>query len=228
MSAFHKIIANVRSALERKPSPIIAHDAAIAVANPLAAGARRAELTAQFARELERVGGVFLGSGTASETSDRIVEVARKIGATNAVIGDGVTLDAGAIGKALSRNQIASIRPTRVSDAERAGWRDQIAHTDLGIVEADYAIAATGTFCIVAGPRRPSSITILPPVNFIVVAADRILPTLADVIAAVGPKQFAQRRVALITGPSRTADIEKMIVIGVHGPKELYAAVIAT
>ncbi len=185
VSAFHKIIANVRSALERKPAPIPAHDAAAAT------------------------------PGTAQKIAAKIV-----------VVGDGITLDAGAIGKALTRNAIDLIRPDRVRDDARAGLRDRIARSDLGVIEADYAIAATGTFCIVATAKRPSSITILPPVNFIVVAAERILPTLADVIAAVGPDQFARRRVALITGPSRTADIEKMIVIGVHGPKELYAAVI--
>jgi L-lactate dehydrogenase complex protein LldG len=224
MSAFHKIIANVRSALERKPAPTLTHDGAMPASQPLSAAARRAELTAQFARELERVGGIFLGSITESELRDRIVGTAQTIGAKSVVVGDGVTLDAGAIGKALTRNAIDLIRPDRVRDDARAGLRDRIARSDLGVIEADYAIAATGTFCIVATAKRPSSITILPPVNFIAVAADRILPTLADVIAAVGPDQFARRRVALITGPSRTADIEKMIVIGVHGPKELYAA----
>jgi len=76
-------------------------------------------------------------------------------------------------------------------------------------------------------PSQPAAPVFRSTVNLILVAADRILPTLAEVIAAVGPEQFARRRVALVTGPSRTADIEKMIVIGVHGPKELYAAVIA-
>jgi L-lactate dehydrogenase complex protein LldG len=226
MSPFHKIIANVRAALERKPAPILAHDAAGATPQLLSVAARRAELTAQFARELERVGGIFLGSITQAELRDQITVTAQKIAAKSIVVGDGITLDANAIGKAITRNAIDLIRPDRIRDDARADLRDRIARSDLGVIEADYAIAATGTFCIVATAKRPSSITILPPVNFIVVAADHILPTLADVIAAVGPDQFARRRVALITGPSRTADIEKMIVIGVHGPKELYAAVI--
>jgi L-lactate dehydrogenase complex protein LldG len=226
VSAFHKIIANVRIALERKPAPLLAHDGAAAT-QPVFTASRRAELTSQFAREFERVGGVFLGALSESAVRDRIAETARQVNARSAVVGDGVTLDADAIGRTITRHDIDLIRPTRVRDDDRAGMRDRIANCDLGVVEADYAIAATGTFCIVATTRRPSSITILPPVNLILVAADRILPTLAEVIGAVGPEQFARRRVALITGPSRTADIEKMIVIGVHGPKELYAAVIA-
>jgi L-lactate dehydrogenase complex protein LldG len=95
------------------------------------------------------------------------------------------------------------------------------------VVEADYAIASTGTFAVVATPGRPSSLTLLPPANLIFVAVDRILPDLAAVINALGPDAVMAHRIAFITGPSRTADIEKMIVIGVHGPKQLYAAAVS-
>ena len=90
------------------------------------------------------------------------------------------------------------------------------------MVEADYAIAATGTLAMLATPERPGSLTLLPPVNVILVNADRIVPDLAAVIAAIGPAAIATHRLALITGPSRTADIEKRIVIGVHGPREIH------
>jgi len=227
MGAFHKIIANVKSALERKPAPALAHDGAHLASTPISNAARRAELIAQFSRELERVGGKFLGDHSETALKDQAIELARRINAKSVVVGDGLTVEAKAIRKALSHNKITVIEPTRVHDEERATLREQIAQSDLGILEADYAIASTGTFCIVADTRRPSSITILPPVNFIYVAADRIMPTMAEVISAVGPDNFARHRVALVTGPSRTADIEKMIVIGVHGPKELFAAVVA-
>ena len=226
MSAFHKIIASVRSALERnvETTPLHTdHDAAVL---PSSAAARRAELTAQFGRELERVGGHFFGSIAKAEARARAVTIAQESGTRSAIVGSGVTFDAELIAKALARNGIEVIRPDRLKDSDRAAMRDRVANCELGFIEADYAIAATGTFCVVATAQRPSSLTILPPTNFIVVAADRILPTLADVIAAVGPERFATHRVALITGPSRTADIEKLIVIGVHGPKTLYAAAI--
>jgi L-lactate dehydrogenase complex protein LldG len=94
------------------------------------------------------------------------------------------------------------------------------------VVEADYAIAATGTLVVVATPRRPGSLTLLPPANVILVDAARVLPDIAAVLNALGPAMIQEHRVAFITGPSRTADIEKMIVLGVHGPKDLYAAVV--
>jgi len=226
VSAFHKIIASVRSALERKIEAAPPHTANGDTALPSSAAARRAELIAQFGRELERVGGHFWGAIELTEARDRAVAIAQEAAARSAIVGAGVALNANSVAHALSRKRIDVIRPDRVKERDRQAMRERVAACELGFIEADYAIAATGTFCIVATQGRPSSITILPPINFIVVTADRILPTLADVIAAVGPERFATHRVALITGPSRTADIEKLIVIGVHGPKTLHAAVI--
>ena len=101
-----------------------------------------------------------------------------------------------------------------------------MAGCDLGIVEADAAIASTGTLAVVGSAASPNSLTLLPPANLIMVSADRMRPDLAAAVAAIGAETFTSKRVALITGPSRTADIEKMIVVGVHGPKQLYALAI--
>jgi len=230
MSAFHKIIAEVRDALERKRGPSQVHEAAGEAARPLSAAARRAELAAQFGREVELVGGRFFGLISLAAARDRLMDLATDEKGEKiriAALGAGVTCGVEGLVKPLARTGIELIRTRQVAEGERAALRERLAGCDLGIIEADYAIASTGTFCIIATPERPSSLTILPPINFIFVATDRVLPSLAEVVAAVGPKNFASHRVALITGPSRTADIEKMIVIGVHGPKQLFAAVIA-
>ena len=79
---------------------------------------------------------------------------------------------------------------------------------------------------MVGAPDRPNSLTLLPPTNLIIINADRMWPDLAAAVSAIGAATFTSKRVALITGPSRTADIEKMIVLGVHGPKKLYALIV--
>jgi len=226
MSAFHKMIATVKSALERGPRVEPAHVATPEVIVPVAHNACRTELIAQFAREIEAVGGAFLGVYAPEEIHARTVGLAREIGARIAAIGTGITLDTGAVARALEQAGIGVIWPGGNGDAERASFRDRVAGCDLGIVEADAAIASTGTFAVIGRPDSPNSLTLLPPSNLIIVNADRMRSDLAATITAIGAESFTSKRVALITGPSRTADIEKMIVLGVHGPKKLYAMVI--
>jgi L-lactate dehydrogenase complex protein LldG len=192
---------------------------------PIAHNDRRTELISQFARELEAVGGVFLGICAPDEIRTRAVALAREVGAT-AAVGAGLTLDTAAITRALEQAGVPVILPGAGGDAERASFRSRIAGCDLGIVEADAGIAATGTLAVIGRTDSPNSLTLLPPTNLIIVNADRMRPDLAATVAAIGAETFTSKRVALITGPSRTADIEKMIVLGVHGPKKLYVLAI--
>ena len=227
MSAFHKIIATVKSAIERAPRAAPpTHALTPSVIVPVTHDARRAELISQFARELEAVGGTFLGVFSPDEVRARTVALAREIDAHTAAVGAGVTLDTDAVGRALEQAGFAVIRPGGSGDVERAGYRERLASCDLGIVEADAGIAATGTLAVIGRSASPNSLTLLPPANLIIVNADRMHADLAAAVAAIGAEAFTVQRVALITGPSRTADIEKMIVLGVHGPKKLYALAI--
>jgi len=224
MAELHKIIANVKEALG-VATPGNAHDAA-ATAVPVSPSAYRAELTSTFARELEEVGGKFVGILTPAEVSSRIVSLAREIGAKSVAIGRGLASDMDAIGEALERADIRIVRTVAVADVERAAMRSRVADADLGIAEADFAIASTGTLTVVSNAERPSSLTLLPPASLAIVQIDRVMPNLAEALAALGADGVAANRLTLITGPSRTADIEKRIVLGVHGPKSLHVIVV--
>src|SRR5215469_4319230 len=224
MAELHKIIANVKEALG-VATPGNAHDAA-ATAVPVSPSAYRAELTSTFARELEEVGGKFVGILTPAEVSSRIVSLAREIGAKSVAIGRGLASDMDAIGEALERADIRIVRTVAVADVERAAMRSRVADADLGIAEADFAIASTGTLAVVSAAERPSSLTLLPPASLAIVQIDRVMPNLAEALAALGADGVAANRLTLITGPSRTADIEKRIVLGVHGPKSLHVIVV--
>jgi len=225
---FHKLIANVRDALEHHGAP--AHNGpatAPVAAVPMAEAARRVELASQFARELQTLGGHFLGMLTLKETAARVLEVAAALNARTVAVGTGLVDDPAPIVDGLERAGTKVIRTAAVADdAARAELRGNLARCDLAVVEADYAIAATGTLAMLATPERPGSLTLLPPVNVILVNAGRILPDLAAAIAAIGAPAIASHRLALVTGPSRTADIEKRIVLGVHGPREIHVAVV--
>lgn len=225
MAEIHKIIASVKDALgigaRSKPQP-----AATSAVVPVAQSAHRAALASTFARELEEVGGKFLGILTPAEVTSRIVTLAGEIGAKTIALGQGVISDMDEIGEALERADFRIVRTIPVADIERRAMRERVANADIGIAEADFAIASTGTLAVVSNGDRPSSITLLPPASVVIVQIDRVMANLAAVLAALGPEGVAANRLTLITGPSRTADIEKRIVIGVHGPKSIHVAVV--
>ena len=225
MAELHKIIASVKDALgagARNDSHVA--DAVAAV--PVAQSAQRAELASAFARELEEVGGKFLGILTPSEVANRIVSLAGEIGVKTVALGQGIASDMGAIGEALERADFRIVRVLPVADIERAAMRSRVADAELGVADADYAIASTGTLAVVSNPNRPGSLTLLPTASLVIVQIERVMPNLAAVLAEMGPSGVAANRLTLITGPSRTADIEKRIVLGVHGPKSLHVIVV--
>jgi len=126
----------------------------------------------------------------------------------------------------LQKQGIEVLRTGPVAQADFAQVRARIARADLGIVEADFAIAASGTLAAIANATRPRLVSLLPPVSIVVLHIDRIVPDLATLMRTIGPERVSENPMVLITGPSRTADIEKRIVLGIHGPKDLYVVLI--
>jgi L-lactate dehydrogenase complex protein LldG len=225
MSAIHKIIASVKNALEAVP-PNAEHQHSPHAPVPRTPSAERAELVSSFARELEAVGGRFLGTIRPAQASARIAAYATEIGAHCVALGDGLSTDMKAIATALAGAGCALIKATPVKEDGRTAARSQLFGADLGIAEADYAIASTGTLVMTSSPGRPNSLTLVPPASLVVVEVDKMVPNLAALFAAMAPEAVAENRLTLITGPSRTADIEKRIVIGIHGPKSLAVMIV--
>jgi L-lactate utilization protein LutC len=131
------------------------------------------------------------------------------------------------------RKIVADLRAQRIaiSDApELADFgvmpeRDQIFNFDVGITKAQAAIAETGTLVLDSSCERNRLVSLVPPVHIAIVAASRIYPTVADVLAMLQNGKEMSPAITFITGPSRTADIELTLTIGVHGPQELYVII---
>ena len=110
----------------------------------------------------------------------------------------------------------------------RAELRDKFIRADVGITGGNALIAETGTLMLVTNEGNADLATSLPPVHIAVVGIEKIVPTLDDAMAIVkllarsGTGQKITTYTQLITGPSRSADIEMTIQTGVHGPKELH------
>jgi L-lactate utilization protein LutC len=89
-----------------------------------------------------------------------------------------------------------------------------------GVSQALYGLADTGSVVLAASPEEPRSRSLLPAVHISLLAEDRILPGLAELFEAVG--DALPSALAIVTGPSRSADIEQHLVVGVHGPGEVH------
>ena len=99
--------------------------------------------------------------------------------------------------------------------------RELCAAADLGITSADYVLADTGTLVMLSSQREARLISLLPPAHLAVVRRERILTGLDELLTALPDPAAETSSMVLITGPSRTADIEQILVRGVHGPGQL-------
>ena len=99
---------------------------------------------------------------------------------------------------------------------------------DVGVTSAQAAIAETGTLVLESECERHRLVSLLPPVHIAILNAADICLSLGEALRLVWRDGSAamSRTITFITGPSRTADIELTLTIGVHGPKELYVIVL--
>ena len=123
-----------------------------------------------------------------------------------------------------SRFKLKSVLKKAGVAIEVGNLRDVAAEAEAGITGVNFAIADTGTLVLESTSEDIRLATTLPPKQFALLDPAKMV---ADGIKAVAPlRQFHQRDprnyIAYVTGPSRTADIERVLTIGVHGPKELF------
>ena len=190
-------------------------------------GEKLEELSEKLADVSQMRGWKVARASTPEDVLDYICNLAASSGVRVAVRSDEEIFRRVPIDGPLSTMSIEVTVMARDSGASREGLRQQAARADIGITGADYAVAETGS--VVVLPRRGLSrlVSLTPPIHVAILRSQEILESLDDV--------FTLRRLAyyqggedmgsymnLITGPSRTADIEQTLVIGVHGPQEAH------
>ncbi|HWR37450.1 MAG TPA: lactate utilization protein [Clostridia bacterium] len=97
--------------------------------------------------------------------------------------------------------------------------RENAAGARIGISQMHWGISNTGTLVQDATAVEQRLVSTLPEIHIAIVATGNILPDLPALLSRVNIKEI--NYFSFITGPSRTADIERVLTIGVHGPKRL-------
>jgi L-lactate dehydrogenase complex protein LldG len=105
--------------------------------------------------------------------------------------------------------------------------RPTVGHDALGITGCFCAIAETGTLVMASGTQTPSATFLLPDTHVAIVLADQVVRGMEEAFARIRGEQGAlPRAVNLVSGPSRTGDIEQTIVLGAHGPRRMHVVLV--
>jgi L-lactate dehydrogenase complex protein LldG len=160
----------------------------------------------------------------------RVSEANAALDVIAAVIGGGDQL--------LAWDDVATIVPDWDAQMKARGWRQvsaevgvdtraldqqRIGAVPIGVTTADAAIAATGSVVLSHGPGRPRAASLYGEHHVVLVQVDRIVNSLSDAFDHIG---WDTSNVVVITGPSRTGDIESILTLGVHGPRHLHIVLI--
>lgn len=108
-------------------------------------------------------------------------------------------------------------------DAPLAQWKGELFDAiDAGVTGAEAGIADTGTLVLRPGAHEPRTLSLVPPLHVAVLRASRLYAGLPAAMSAVAAAQDDMpTNLLLVTGPSKTADIQQVLAFGAHGPREL-------
>ena len=192
-----------------------------------------AALFAKFQDSAERAGCVVSRVQRLEAATEHIGSTVENLGARTVVRSNHAILGQMGIDAILSAAgvQVVQMAGSETADERLNGQvlRDKTASADIGITGVDYAIAETGSCVIIPRLGVSRMVSLLPPVHIAVVEAGQVLPGL-DELFLLRSRDFLRQDAGgymnIITGPSRSADIEYTIVKGVHGPGEVHLILI--
>ncbi|MDP3000442.1 MAG: lactate utilization protein, partial [Bryobacterales bacterium] len=121
---------------------------------------------------------------------------------------------------------ITGLEGVRSGFTGEAELREVCATAGAGVTSADYGLADTGTLVMLSSAREARMISLLPPMHVALIPREIILTGLDELFAILPNPAEVTSSMVLITGPSRTADIEQILVRGVHGPGEIHVIVV--
>ena len=182
------------------------------------------EPLATFVTQFQAVGGMAHVVGSPETAVQTIAELIKSKNARRVLLGHAPLLD-----RLPLRQHLTSLgmEVTQADDLVPDNAREAFFAADVGVSGVMSLIAETGTLVIGAGSLEPRSLTLLPPVHIAVAKRQQLLPDLFDLFDS---DQALSRPLlsclALITGPSKTGDIELRLVTGVHGPGEVHVVLL--
>jgi L-lactate dehydrogenase complex protein LldG len=173
-------------------------------------------LPQRFAEELSSVGVV-----PATGVAEAVAGLARDAAAATAV----VSPDVGPLAAEVERGLRAAGTEV-LAPAGAEAWREAAARADVGVTGGLAAVASSGSVLMHSGVHTSRLASLLPPAHIAVVPVERLVPGFEELLRDLPEHLEGSSGGVLVTGPSRTADIEMTLVRGVHGPRDVHVLLV--
>jgi L-lactate utilization protein LutC len=170
---------------------------------------------ARFQAELSAAGGQYHVVADADVAVDTVLSLLRARRVRRVLLGGGVVMDALPLAAALKREGVE----IQTADAGRNAYF----RADAGVTGVEQLLAESGSLAVETRPDQPRSLSLLPPLHIAVARRAQLLLDLFDLFPS--GKEMPSC-LTLITGPSKTGDIELRLITGVHGPGEVHVVLI--
>ncbi len=186
------------------------------------------DLCARMAKEVDAVGGKAFVVDDREQARRQLAALLRQHDVRSAICWSHEVLDEIELDSLLAHQNVTSHCHKSLAPLDRASQRETMLAADIGISSVDYAIAETGTLVVCSKPGQERVVTLLPPVHAAIVESAQILPDLIDVFDRLDGRitRGLPSNISLITGPSKTGDIELQLTTGVHGPGTWYVIIL--
>jgi len=178
-----------------------------------------ADPVALFKQNLEAVGGHCLIANGDAEIANALTQIISALQKTK------LRAQRIAVSDAPELVRLMHMTDLEIEELGIAPGASDIFRFDAGISTTQAAIAETGTLVLDSVRERHRLVSLVPPVHIAILNASTIYMTLSETLSMLQSAEELSPAVTFITGPSRTADIELTLTIGVHGPQELYVIV---
>ena len=207
--AREELLSSVRAALGRSADSVVLPIPSTARVAPRVPGETEAELSLLFA-EIEKLTGKTKRIAKAKDLKAALQELVEAESIKKATLWQ--TSD-------LKKRRIAgTLKSLGVEMVSPYASNREVAECDLGVTSADGALPETGTLVLRSSIEKPRTVSLLPRVHLAIISPQILRADLHQVFDEVKHDNYF----VFVTGPSRTADIELTVTVGVHGPKALY------
>jgi L-lactate dehydrogenase complex protein LldG len=220
------VLADVRRALGRsettRPAPLEPFVESVVEESP-------EEVVGRFETEASAVGALVHHAASVEEAAALVARLCAEAGVKDVALSDAPLLD-----EMNLRARIAAHSMNAFRAVEFVGARDELVarleSCGAGVSAVEYAVAETGTVVVSSAEEGGLLVSLLPPAHIAVLRSGQIIGSLAEAITKLKQdctgRDAAGRSATFITGPSRTSDVELVLSIGVHGPKQLHLVIV--